>query len=205
MVPLFLANPPGGPDASHCIIAPGGYEFWRVDAADDIRQIEVSVGFFHGHPSLPAYLRRYRQYRRKPTANAPPTPTDFPAVEIKVGSANRTGVTELQVLPAGSLRASSERLDISAGLHSLRRNTDRSLELRLAHPRCQAELIFVPQLTAKPPAVRSENNEFAFDADPECVVRGTIQLTPTVGTLVITIPFNGKGSHQHRWRTEGSP
>jgi hypothetical protein len=204
VVPLFLSDPPGGPDASHCINAPGGYEFWQIDAVDDANKIELSVRFFDGHPSLPAYLRRYRRYRRRPTANAPPTPADFPVVEIQVRKAKGARVSALQVLPRGSLRSSTERLDISAGLHSLRRSIDRSLELRLAHPRCEAELTLVAQSTTMLAAVRCENGEFVFDGHPQCSVTGTMRLTATAVEQPAAIQFSGRGSHEHRWRVAPS-
>jgi hypothetical protein len=199
VVPLFLADPPGGPDASHRICAPGGYEFWRVSAVDDAKQISLKVGFFDGHPSLPAYLRQYRRYRRKPTANAPPIPHDFQVVEIDVNAPIARMVHHVEILPAGSVRASSERLEIFAGSHALRRNTDGALELQLAHPRCQAELIFVPQSATTPAVVRCENGEFIFDADPQYVVHGTIQFEAPAAVDPHTIQFSGRGSHEHRW------
>jgi len=201
VVPLFLADPPGGADASHRICAPGGYEFWNVCATDETNQIKLKVGFFDGHPSLYAYLRRYRQYRRNPTSNAPPTPPDFPVIEIEVCSSNDGTFIHIEVLPAGSLQASSERLEISAGLHSLRQTADRSLKLRLAHPRCQAELVFVPQSAPTPAAVRCENGEYVFHADPQCTVSGTIHFEAAEAMEPRTVRFSGRGSHEHRWQT----
>ena len=200
VVPLFLADPPGGPETSHQICTPGGYEFWRLTADDDTNHIQLNVGFFDGHPSLHAYIRQFGRYRRKPTTNPPPTPRDFPVVEIDVSAPGADKIHTLEILPAGSLQASSERLEIFAGPHSLRRNGDGCLELRLAHPRCHAMLVFVPQPATTPATVMRENEEYVFHADPQCAVSGTIQFDPPVAMQTRAIQFNGRGSHEHRWR-----
>ena len=222
VVPLFLADPPGGADASHRICSPGGYEFWRVSAVDDEANVELSVGFFDGHPSLHAYLCRYRQYRRRPTRNAPPIPRDFPVVEISVRASHGRKFAEVQVLGAGSLRASSERLEIIAGSHSLRRNADNSITLRIEHRNGHGELVWHghPALVSDEEVEKYRDSEGSFSAasptragrpchgehiyrsDPQCIVTGTIHLKPPAPLEPRTILFSGHGSVEHRWRPE---
>ena len=202
VVPLFLTDPPGGPDASHRICGPGGYEFWEVGAVDDASKIEITVGFFDGHPSLHAYLHRYRQYRRRPTTNFPPTPREFPVVEIAVTAPSGRQFRDLQVLRAGSLLTSTERLEISAGAHSLIRNSDNSIKLRIDHRNGHGELLFVPRPTAAPATVSCDNGEYVYVSDPECAVTGTIHLKPPAPLEPRTIQFNGRGVAEHCWRPE---
>jgi hypothetical protein len=199
VIPLYLADPPGGPDASHRVCAPGGYEFWLLTAQDDAAMVRLRVGFFDGHPSLHGYLSQYRRYRKRPTANAPPVPRDFPVVEIEAKDPKRRIITDIQQLPAGSLKSSIERLEIFAGDHSLRKRPDGVLELKLKRQYVTADLLFVPDRDQPPASVVSENGQFVYRANPRCYVAGIIKIRQSAEKPASLIEFKGMGSHEHRW------
>lgn len=203
VVPLFLSDPPGGHDASHRVMSPGGYEFWQLSAADRA-QMRFTVGFFEGHPSNALYLQMYRRYRRRPTVHTPPLPRAFPIVEIELVWGASASFGDFVRLPPGGLAASDQRLEIVAGPHSLRRNPDRSLHLHVATARCLADLLFRPlpsAASAAPPEVVRENGEYIFRSDPKCEVSGKIELGTPGSRKIRVIEFLGAGSHEHRWRT----
>jgi hypothetical protein len=199
MVPLFLADPPGGPDASHRVCAPGGCEFWLLTAEDTSAKVRLKVGFFDGHPSLHAYLSCYRRYRKRPTAHAPPVPRDFQVVEIEAKDPKSRVITDIQRLTPGSMQTSTERLEISAGNHTLHRRADGVLELNLKRKHVTADLLFVPDREQPPAAVISENGQFIYRANPKCFVAGVIEIRPAANKPPWRIEFKGTGAHEHRW------
>jgi hypothetical protein len=199
VVPLFLSDPPGGHDASHRIMSPGGYEFWQVSATDRA-QLRFTVGFFEGHPSNALYRQAYRSYRRRPTTHAPPLPRDFSIVEIELTWGASASFGDFVRLPPGGLLASDQRLEIVAAPHSLRRNPDRSLHLRISTARCLADLIFRPLPTTAPPTMLLENGEYIFRSDPKCEATGKIEIGTPGSRKIRAIEFLGIGSHEHRWR-----
>jgi hypothetical protein len=199
VIPLYLPSPPGGPDASHRVCAPGGYEFWQLTAQDKTAKIEFRVGFFDGHPSLHAYLRLYRRYRRRPTVHAPPLPRDFPVVEIEARSSASRVLTDVQKLPPGAMQASIERLEISAGKQSLLRRPDGVLELKLERKYVTADLLFVPDRDHPAESVVVENGQFVHRANPVCYVAGVITIRPSADKDPRHIDFKGIGAFEHRW------
>ena len=80
------------------------------------------------------YLRATGNIAESRQRTPPPTPRDFPVVEIQLSVASELTFADVQVLPAGSFQASSDQLEISVGEHALRRNKDGSLALCVAHP-----------------------------------------------------------------------
>jgi hypothetical protein len=84
MATLALFNRPADPNASHDVLAPGGFERWHFDAEDGDGRRRIVIDFFEGFPFYPAYLRRYHRYLRNPTRLAPPVPADYRSVSLSV-------------------------------------------------------------------------------------------------------------------------
>jgi hypothetical protein len=82
MPTLALFTRPANPDASHQVLAPGGFERWHFDVDDPAANRRVLIDFFEGFPFHPKYLRRYHQYIAHPTRLAPPLPQEFRSVSL---------------------------------------------------------------------------------------------------------------------------
>jgi hypothetical protein len=82
MPTLALFTRPANPDASHQVLAPGGFERWHFDVDDSAANRRVLIDFFEGFPFHPKYLRRYHQYIAHPTRLAPPLPQEFRSVSL---------------------------------------------------------------------------------------------------------------------------
>jgi hypothetical protein len=82
MPTLALFTRPPQPNASHTVLAPGGFERWHFDAEDSSGAHRLTIDFYEGFPFHPTYLRRYHQYLRSPTRTSPPLPQQFRAVSF---------------------------------------------------------------------------------------------------------------------------
>jgi hypothetical protein len=82
MPTLALFTRPANPNASHHVLAPGGFERWHFDVDDPAAKRRVLIDFFEGFPFHPTYLRRYHQYIARPTRIAPPLPQEFRSVSL---------------------------------------------------------------------------------------------------------------------------
>jgi hypothetical protein len=80
MATLALFTRPPQPNASHNVLAPGGFERWHFDAEDASGSYRLAIDFYEGFPFHPTYLRRYQHYLRRPTRIPPPLPQQFRAV-----------------------------------------------------------------------------------------------------------------------------
>jgi hypothetical protein len=141
VIPLFLADPPGGSDASHAVAAPGGSEWWRLDGEDQTRGLRLAVTFLDGDFSNPQYRQRYRQYRRRPTRNAPPQPHDFPAIHLRIELGDGEPIEQEIPLRPGELVAAVDRLAIAAGTNSLRRDDSGDVQLHVEQPEARIDLV----------------------------------------------------------------
>src|SRR5687767_726009 len=83
-VPLY--DTPANPDAWHRVRAPGGYEWWHLDAVSPSGRETVTIDFFDGDPFNAAYQAAYARYRRRPTRVVPPVPRDYPGVRVRVNA-----------------------------------------------------------------------------------------------------------------------
>lgn len=172
VIPLFLADPPGGGDASHAIAAPGGSEWWCLEGEDQTRGLRVAIRFFDGDFSNPQYRLRYRQYRRRPTNHAPPQPRDFPAIHLHLELGGREAVEQKIPLRPGALVAAVDRLAIVAGANSMTRDDSGSVHLHLEQPELRVDLVL-----------------------SQSVLRGTINLFPPGQNQ--QIEFDGSGKLEH--------
>ena len=196
-LPLYDPNP-AHPNASHSVIAPGGYEWWHFDADDAAQDVQMVARFALGFPACTEYLRRYRRYRRQPTRNPPPLPADFPGVEFAVYERGRVVAKAAEQLPPSQFCASTERLDVKAGADSVVEEAGGSIRVHVRG----AELTFRP-LLAHPPhecslvsrRVTPARHKWVVAA-PLCSVEGKIRLP---GDRVIRL--SGRGFHDHQYGT----
>lgn len=202
-LPLYTPNP-GHPDASHAIIAPGGYERWYFDAETDSGDLRVVAVFSLGaadHPDHATYRRRFRRYLRAPTRRPPPTPADWSAVSLAVYQAAGTPLRIDRACAAGEFRASSDALDVSAGPDGVTIGQADSLGLKIATP--GVELTFrplrarLPQVLALFPRPHEPARHHWIVAAPICVVEGVVRVG---GGRAVA--FSGRGYHDHHFGTE---
>ncbi|MEM1013271.1 MAG: hypothetical protein AAGI46_13760 [Planctomycetota bacterium] len=125
--PMFTR--PAHPDAHHRVTAPGGYEWWYVDAESHDGRTHVVAILFDGYVFHPAYLRADARFRRQPTKVRPAIAADFPCaycVVYRDGSIHRQFLT--QVRPK-DFEAATNRLHVRVGDCTLSGDGD---QLRLA-------------------------------------------------------------------------
>src|SRR5689334_21713793 len=75
-IPLYDASAPA--DGYHRVMAPGGYECWRVFAGAS----QLEIVFLEGNYLSLAYESAYKRYLAAPKRVAPPVPRDYPLVVI---------------------------------------------------------------------------------------------------------------------------
>ena len=152
-IPLFTQ--PAHADDPHDVRAPGGYEWWYLDAEDERHDRRVVAVVFDGFAFHPRYVRAFARYRRSPTRVAPPQPGMYPCAWLAL---YERGVLRRQVLTlrpgAGVTRRgdgiemSVSAAQLSARLVLARRREHAPVELPLrgaahrwivAAPLCNAE------------------------------------------------------------------
>jgi hypothetical protein len=100
VIPLYTPAPT--PLDSHHVISPGGYEWWRFVVEHPGNGWSAILDVFDGHPFNDEYRRAYAHYRRRPTRNAPPQPSQYPFTEFKLQRRGQpTAAFQAQCLPEG--------------------------------------------------------------------------------------------------------
>jgi hypothetical protein len=197
MATLKLQCIPAGDDecASHHIGAPGGYECWQFYAQDVAGRLAVFFAIHDGLASAAEYQRRYAAYRRRPTRNEPPTPGEFPAVQILVVENGKRIAGGTAWMAAGSLKATVNRLEL--GENRVEFAGD-AINIRFSGGDSSGEMTFRSILGGGGNAIevaRSEGEEearhFWMPARPLCEVVGKI------GVENRTIELRGIGAHNH--------
>lgn len=112
-VPLY--SRPAHPDASHGVIAPGGYEWWYFDAEDAEQDVQVVGILLDGFPFHPGYLRRHAAYLRRPTKVKPAVPGEYPCAYLAVYEKGKLVTQFMSQYAAGSLRASGQAPEVRVG------------------------------------------------------------------------------------------
>jgi hypothetical protein len=199
-LPLYTPNP-GHPDASHAVIAPGGYERWYFDAesaAGDLRVVAVFSQGTADHPHYAAYRRRFRQYLLAPTRRAPPAPAEWSAVSFAVYPTAGAGWHSARSCAPGEFRASLDRFELSAGADGVAVDSDNSLRLRLGEG--AAELVFRPawgyrsgEIAWSSPGGEVPRHHWLVTA-PLCAVEGTVRLDGAR-----PVAFSGHGFHDREF------
>ena len=198
-LPLYTPNPPH-PNASHQVIAPGGYERWYFDAESASGDVVIVVVFSLGapdHPDYAEYLKRDRLYRRRPTRHRPPVPAEYGAVSLSVHEHGRSLGRSIRPIPDQEFRASAGGLELSAGA-----DTVVSAEGSIRVTAGGADLTFRPALPhaareVVPPslAILARHHHWVLAA-PCCAVEGTLRVN---GGRTLT--FSGRGYHDYEYGT----
>lgn len=220
-LPLYTPNRVA--DASHRVTAPGGYEWWYFDAESSEGDVQLAAILLHGFVFHPGYLRRYFQYRRRPTRVAPPTPGEYPCAYFVVYEHGRVLAQFMSQVAPGEYEASSSEPRVKVGNNRLWcKNDGRSLALELDDVpwdltwrgptrapgrRLGAELTFRPRLTHPPHervflsrSLSSAEHHWVI-ASPLCDVEGRIRLGGGDGRKSREIQFFGRGYHDHNYGT----
>jgi hypothetical protein len=170
-IPLF--TPTEDPDAWHQVRAPGGSEWWYLDAREDGADLRVVAILFDGCPVHPEYLRRYARYRRRPTRFAPPVPRDFPCIYFAIDRAGRRVARCAIEYPPGSLQP-NQTGGVSVGPHSIVKQGDR--------------LVFSLNDSSATATLRVMSNR--------CDVEGEVRMNDAR-----PMAFAGRAVYVHQWRT----
>ena len=198
-LPLYDPSP-AHPDASHRVMAPGGYERWYFDAESTDGTIVVVAVFGQGtpdHPDYPEYVRRHAAFLRRPTRRPPPVPADHACVAFAAYEQGRPLVRHAAAVPGEAFRASPERLDIGTGSGEVV-DAGGSLRLRAGG----ADFRLRPVIGAAPRKVNVigrpsvELHHRRVFADSSYAVEGTIQVEGGR-----TRAFSGRGFHDHHFGT----
>ena len=199
MATLKLLTTPDHPDGSHRIGSPGGYEFWHFHAEDQSRRLRVAVSFHDGFALHPDYIRRYAAYRRNPTRNAPPTPSQYPCLQINVFENKKILASSTTYLTPGSLHTEDPQSLALGSSRAIFRESEIALAISESQLALSVKLTFEPILVLTPieksfpPAGAGEHHW--IPARPLCQVHGQIRRSGR------TIPFTGLGQHNHYYGT----
>jgi carotenoid 1,2-hydratase len=221
MPTLPLYTPADVPNASHRVIAPGGYETWHFDAESATGDVRLVAVLGVGSPLDAAYFRRYLRYRRKPTRRPPPVPGDYPFAHFAVYEGERP-VAEFTTHAAPEEFAASPHAPAArvAG-NEFACEGDGSFTLRVrgfpagggaGGAAClSAQLVFRPLFRHPPHETQLPGAGAAPDvhrwviAAPACEVSGAVVFAPPTGdgsrTGAREIDFRGRGYHDHRYGT----
>jgi hypothetical protein len=194
------------PHASHHVTAPGGYEWWHLEAEDvDAGRLVVAT-LYDGYPFHPKYLRDHARYLRRPTRVAPAVPSQYPCVAFAVYEHGRRVAGFLRQYPPGSfVDAADTASGLRVGPNALK--PDVAGALRLDFPGAAA-LSFVPSVAAAHPAVwRGRPPEGAGGGDhhwaiaaPGFGVTGTVVI-PDGSRGGREVAFRGRGLQVHHYGT----
>lgn len=209
-LPLYTPNDVA--DASHRVIAPGGYEWWHFDAESSTGALRVAATLGGGFGSDPEYFSRYLKYRRQPTRHPPPLPADFPRVRFALFEAGHVLARFESPKSPQEYGASAVQPQVRVGSTELTEEADGLLRLRVnggragsAYP-LTAELEFRPLVRHRPhevtlvgPPPTWSRHDWVV-ARPVCEVSGTFWLT--VGLSPRDVEFRGRGYHDHGFGTE---
>ena len=223
MPTLPLYTPADVPNASHRVIAPGGYETWHFDAESTSGDVRLAAVLGVGWPLDSSYLRRYLRYRRRPTRRPPPVPAECPFAHFAAYEGARLLAEFTASADPAEFAASPHEPAVRVGGNELVREPDGALSVRLRGLASRsaatgsgggclsAQLVFRPLLPHPPfetallgPQVSSDLHRWVIAA-PSCQVSGSVTLSPDGGdgsrAGAREIDFRGRGSHDHRYGT----
>lgn len=222
MPTLPLYTLPADPNASHAVLAPGGYEWWHFIAEDVSVGRRMVASFHDGFPLHPGYMRRYERYLRRPTRRAPPVPAEFPAVQFAFYEGDRALVRLLCLPATRDIASISNGMQMSVGQNQLSLSSTGEITLRLrgapwqpggwapsllAERTLSAEFTFTPRWNApiKPKSFGSEaggaGKQHWTVTRPACDVRGELHLYGGSAGSPIDLQFTGRGYHDHYFGT----
>jgi carotenoid 1,2-hydratase len=222
MPKISLLTPPAHPDASHQVVAPGGYEWWYFDAEDSTSDLRLVAIFFQGFVFHPGYLRAYRRFRCSPTRSAPPMPADYPCVYFVLYRGSEIVGQFMSQFKPDDFSAATDRVELSVGSNGLTTTDQGVLHLRcegvpwvltgrgpktLESQQLSANLSFTPRALHEPMQRRflsrewSKADHYWVIANPLCNVTGIVELRDKVTNHCTKFSFDGLGYHDHNYGT----
>jgi carotenoid 1,2-hydratase len=223
MPTLPLYTPADVPDASHRVVAPGGYETWHFDAESAAGEVRLVAVLGVGPPLHAPYLSRYLQYRRRPRRRPPPVPGDYPFAHFAVYEDDRALAQFSTHAAPEDFAASPHEPAVKVAGNEFVRDPDGSFSLRFrgvpsgtgtrrTGASClSAQLTFRPLLPHPPYETALTGHSISPDlhqwviAAPSCEVWGSVAITPegSDGSRagVREMDFRGRGYHDHRYGT----
>ncbi len=220
MPDLPLYSSPPDPDAGHRVIAPGGYEWWYVDAEDATTDTQVVAILLDGFVFHPQYRRRFKQFARRPTKNSPPLAADYPCAYMVIYQNGKIAAQFMSQFPPGSFAASDTEPKAAVGPNTFERQPDGSLlwtlsgtpwEIGSRGPRTLigetlgGTLRLQPTLTA-PPVQREFLSRAMTGADHQWVIANphctfTAELSQTGAPATKAWSLSGRAYHDHNFGT----
>jgi hypothetical protein len=196
-LPLLENRTPTDADGPRLIVAPGGYQWWYFEANDPVADVRVTAILFDGNPFHPKYLRRYAWYRRMPTRFAPPVPSEFPGVVVRVYEKGEAVGDAAWHHGPGACRATSDGVTI--GADGFTRNADGAMRLTI---RGSLDLTFTPKsLTPRKLHEVARGASVAEPhgwvvSNPHCDVTGEVTVNGR------PVRFDGLGYQDHNYGAE---
>jgi hypothetical protein len=168
-------------------MSPGGYESWRFDAFDPTQNLRISIGFHDGYVLHPDYVRWFNAYRRRPTRNKPPIPSEYPCLVVSARRGDETLVNSIIAFPPSSLQfvgsglsLLSNRVEFCGGKRSIRVGQPIALEVNVAPT--------LPLTFERRIGVEVEHHWLCA---PLCGVSGAMQ----IGSRKVTLEGYGQENH----------
>ena len=199
-------------DSWRHIRTPGGYEWrrfdaWTPSASPQSPQLFCTILFSQGWPLHAGYMRRYRRYRRRPTANAPPRAGEFPEVRFRVHDGKRMLASSDIAVGIGEFHVLDDGLSIQAGQSLMRCNADGSWTVKLAGAgaSASADLAFRPAgAPARPPGMPRSGDHSPLPVDGLhrwMIAQGLFEVSGEIRLSGQATAFTGHGVCDHQFGT----
>lgn len=204
-LPLFTPPPDGAnASASRQIVAPGGTEWWHVDAEDRAQDLLIVIDVFAGSPFDDGYRNQVRRFMHNPTVMHPPSPRDHAMALVAV---YRDGIcigSLEERVSRDAFSASPTSLDVRCGPLRLAAVED-SIRVTCDSPDLKEspslDLTWTPRLRVAPRefSISSLGRPATFlnwvCGMPSYDVTGNIQ-SANQADIAETRLFNGRGFHE---------
>jgi hypothetical protein len=192
---LKLMTQPATPDGSHRIGSPGGYEVWHFYAEDPSQQIRLLVSMHDGDIASPSYRHRLTAYLKRPTANEPPIPSQYPCIRASVYENEKLLVNHELNFPPGAFRTEDDG-SITLGTNRVAFSADEiSVSATALEKSLKIDLSFRRAFCTAPAEIITEDHHWV-PRSPLCEVRGRVEIGPRKINLM------GLGQHNHYFGTK---
>jgi hypothetical protein len=177
---LFDNLPPSQADQWHRVRAPGGYEWWELDAEDETQGIRVLISFHDGFAFDPEYARRYDAYRRRPTLHSPPVPRQYPCVQFAIFEKEAIVAGNTVHFPEGAFQYDPKSNAVTIGANRLELGIEETrVQIQGGGVAISMEMVFRRKSLALPLEQAIPQFEFGAEhhwvlAKPRCDVEGQI-------------------------------
>lgn len=206
MPTLPLLSDPTHPNASHRVLAPGGYESWNFHAVSDDGRLKLSAALHETRADDVKYLRRNWLYQKFPTRVAPPDPRAYSAVTFALFEAGHQPVRFVANAARDEVRTRDDGNGVRIGGSHFERAADGSFQLHLRGASYQRTLS--ANFTFRPVIESTARVDLTDDArhramliSPLCDVEGEVSVFSPTGGSPRVASFAGSGAHDHTFGT----